>query len=367
MYCCANCFDSPTLKEHINSEGSIGDCDCCSSKRIKIIAVSDLYEFFEPIFKMYREIEYGRDYHSEDNPLDHGELLPWLINDEWAPFSEAFNFDILPDFFEALIPLPGGKDDIENSLDLSSVYTSVESGFDDSWYSFSQYLKNNRRFTIIDEGILHFTGFLPDVLSGIEIKVGKNKKYYRARLGSGNNRKPLPKNEMGAPLPEKTLLGGRANPPGISFLYLSDRPKTAISEARPWKGATVSVATFITINKIQLVDLTTDFVIDDPFEYNDMLESLVLNQRLLRRLGKELSRPINPHKAGIEYVPTQYVTEIIRNLEYDGMIYPSALGKGKNIVLFDESVVRCDNVKLYEVDFVNYRISDFDPSKSDDD
>ena len=316
---------------------------------------------------MYREIEYGRDYYSDDNPIDHGELLPWLINDDWSPFSEDFNYDILYDFFNSLIPLPTNKDDIENFWDLSSLYTNVERGFDDSWHSFSQYLRNKRRFTIEDEDILHFTGFLPEVLSGIEIKIGKDEKYYRARLGSGNDKKPLPKNEMSAPPPEKTLLGGRANPPGISFLYLSDRPKTAISEVRPWKGATVSVATFITINEIQLVDLTINFFIDDPFEYGDMLESLVSDNRLLRRLGKELSKPINPHKAGIEYVPTQYVTEIIRNLEYDGMIYPSALGKGKNIVLFDESVVRCDNVKLYEVDSVNYVISDFDPWESDGD
>jgi len=80
-------------------------------------------------------------------------------------------------------------------------------------------------------------------------------------------------------------------------------------------------------------------------------------------LGRELSKPVNPHKESIEYVPTQYVTEIIRNLKYDGMIYPSALGKGKNVVLFDENVMQCEDVKLYKVDSVDYSISDFGQCK----
>ncbi|MCD6347500.1 MAG: hypothetical protein J7L96_08795 [Bacteroidales bacterium] len=42
------------------------------------------------------------------------------------------------------------------------------------------------------------------------------------------------------------------------------------------------------------------------------------------------------------------------------MIYPSALGKGKNIVLFDETVVHCDDVKLHYVKSVNYDDEEFD-------
>ena len=77
-------------------------------------------------------------------------------------------------------------------------------------------------------------------------------------------------------------------------------------------------------------------------------------------MGEELSKPVNPDKASIEYVPTQYLTEIVRNLKYDGMIYPSALDEGKNIVLFDENVVSCgDDVKLYQVDSVKYESSEF--------
>jgi len=108
------------------------------------------------------------------------------------------------------------------------------------------------------------------------------------------------------------------------------------------------------------------FYIDDPFYYSDNLKYVIKDNSILRSLARELSKPINPGKISIEYIPTQYVTEIIRNLKYDGMIYPSALGKGKNIVLFDEAVVECmDDVKLHYVKSVDYDSSEYDKWLSD--
>ena len=72
-------------------------------------------------------------------------------------------------------------------------------------------------------------------------------------------------------------------------------------------------------------------------------------------LGRELSKPIDPNMTSIDYVPTQYLTELIRTQGYDGIIYPSALGKNgtKNIVLFSERNVECQDVTIYEVDDIN--------------
>ena len=72
----------------------------------------------------------------------------------------------------------------------------------------------------------------------------QGEEYYRARLGDGDKTKPFPKEKMGAPPPEKTLTGGRANPPGIPFLYLANNRETAIAETRPWIGASVSLGRF---------------------------------------------------------------------------------------------------------------------------
>lgn len=360
MQCCTNCFVSPTLKEHIETEGTVGDCDFCSSDDVKCLKVSDLHELFEPIFGLYREIEYGRDYFKGDNPIDHGELLPGLIENDWYPiFSDDFDEDMRDDFWDSLV-VQEWIDKDDPPLDLSGLYVMSEGSFEYSWDYFCDYLRTDRRFTIIRDDILHFTEFLPELLSGIEVQVNSSEKYFRARLGSGEKTEPFPKEKMSAPPPERTLAGGRANPPGIPFLYLSDKARTAIAEVRPWKGATVSIATFTTKDNINLVDLTQKFYIEDAFSYGDNLQFVITDHRILRRLGRELSKPINPEKVSIEYIPTQYVTEIIRNLKYDGMIYPSALGEGKNIVLFDEAVVECEDVKLYYVKSVDYDSSEYD-------
>jgi hypothetical protein len=57
--------------------------------------------------------------------------------------------------------------------------------------------------------------------------------------------------ELGAPLAEK-VIGGRANPDGISYLYFASGIDPAILEVRSWKGASVNIATFNTIENLHL-------------------------------------------------------------------------------------------------------------------
>lgn len=361
MQCCANCFFSETLKGHINEEGSQGDCDFCSSENVKCVPVSDLYQYFEPIFAMYREIRYGIDFIKGDDPSKHGELLPQLIIDDWPDiFTDDFDPDMLDDFWASLVETYWIDKD-NPQVALTDLYVKTEGGFADSWDSFTDYIRTKRRFTIQDEGLKHFIEFLPEVLSGKEIRVSKDQNYYRARMGTGEEFKPFRREEMGAPPPEKTLTGGRANPPGIPFLYLSDDPQTAIAEVKPWKGATVTVAPFKTIKEFRLVDLTGKVYVEDPFAHGEDLQFAVQDNELLFRLGKELSKPVNPDKISLEYIPTQYLTELIRNYGYHGMIYPSSLGKGKNIVLFEEDVVEALDTKLHLVDSVTYTSSEYYP------
>ena len=242
MLCCANCFVSPTLIDHLEAEGSKDDCEFCGGKDVKCVEVSDLYEFFVPIFGLYRECEYGKDYFEGEEA--RGELLPDLIQYEWYPiFSDDFDMDKVDDFWEALVEtLWYDKDD--PPLDLSTLFVEIDLGFDISWEFFADYLKKERRFTIENEELKHFVNFLPELLSGIEVKVDVGERYYRARLGSVTETKPFPKEKMGTPPPEKSMAGGRANPPGIPFLYLANEENTAIAEVRPWKGATAISSIF---------------------------------------------------------------------------------------------------------------------------
>jgi hypothetical protein len=45
----------------------------------------------------------------------------------------------------------------------------------------------------------------------------------------------------------------------------------------------------------------------------------------LERLGDELTRPVIPQSAAIEYVPRRYLSEFIKKRGYQGVIYRSSV------------------------------------------
>jgi hypothetical protein len=62
---------------------------------------------------------------------------------------------------------------------------------------------------------------------------------------------------------------------------------------------------------------------------------------LLRSLGRALAEPVRPDDSALEYVPTQYLSEVIRVAGYDGMCFESALDPdGTNVVIFDPANAR---------------------------
>jgi RES domain-containing protein len=313
---------------------------------------------FNPLIELYREAEYGEDYYEDSDPP--GENLPDKIYNDWEIFSELFDYEKLNDFWEELVNYNNGSKDLE-PINLYGFWIGDEEldySIDHLWEDLSNHLKKERRFIISNERIENILSRLPVAIERTYRNINVGKKFYRARLGPDNADefgKAFTPKQMGMPPPDRTP-EGRANPFGIPFLYLASELSTAISEVRPWKGAYVSVATFESKEELRLVDLADDFSIHDPFGILE-LNFVVEDNILLRRLSKELSEPINPNKSRIEYIPSQFLTEIIRDEGYQGIIYPSALGSGQNIVLFDDRLVKCKSVKLYFVNEIQYEFS----------
>jgi hypothetical protein len=71
-------------------------------------------------------------------------------------------------------------------------------------------------------------------------------------------------------------------------------------------------------------------------------------------MGEELAKPVDPDKAAIDYLPTQYLSELVNAEGYDGLVYRSALGLGENVVLFDRSAVRFGSRQLCRIEGVSY-------------
>lgn len=130
-----------------------------------------------------------------------------------------------------------------------------------------------------------------------------------------------------APKPD-SIGPGRANPDHIRYLYLSEDSKTPVYEVRPIIGQTVSVARFRVKKDLKIYDLTAevqDKYGDPEFEWPSLFNSV----------GRMFSKPYNGQ--AVEYIPTQYITEKIKNMGFDGIRFGSSLNEGgKNIVLFSD-------------------------------
>jgi hypothetical protein len=179
--------------------------------------------------------------------------------------------------------------------------------------------------------------------------------WYRARLLHRENAYEI--SEMGAP-PKKLATHGRANPAGIPYLYLGSNEPTAIAEIRPHTGEHACVANFTTPQNLKIADLRNPRRSVSPFLLGDeeAIGFMRADIPFLARLGEELTRPVVPQSAAIDYVPSQYLCEFIKKCGYDGVMYRSAVGEGENLALFDPSVATPGTVSRWLVSRVSVAI-----------
>jgi hypothetical protein len=132
------------------------------------------------------------------------------------------------------------------------------------------------------------------------------------------------------------------NPAGIPYLYASEDPDTAIAETRPWRDATVTLATLRVWKKLQLVDLRmTRKGRGDPAS-------------LLYWYAQMATRPVHQEDRH-RYLFTQYLAEALKNDGHPGVIFASAQGQGHNLALFDPNCARVVSTALHIVHQVEYR------------
>jgi hypothetical protein len=133
------------------------------------------------------------------------------------------------------------------------------------------------------------------------------------------------------------------SPAGISMLYASEDPETALRETADVPG-TYAVATFTTERDATVIDFSQ--LPDIPTLFEEIPDSMEYDPRrlliFLHTLRRDFSRPIvRDDRVHIEYVPTQVVTEYMRAMKtmesesIDGVRYSSARhAGGASMVLF---------------------------------
>lgn len=155
---------------------------------------------------------------------------------------------------------------------------------------------------------------------------------------------------------------GRANRQNEPCLYLSDDPNTAMAEVRPWVGAYISLAQFRVMNDCILIDCSLDKTTSWDLAFRGIQPT---PQNLARAIWGDLAqafaKPLTRNDTLEEYRPTQALADCFKSAGYDGIGYKSALGKGKDIALFNLEAADPINVTLYQTKELSYT---FEPEEN---
>ncbi|WP_213991234.1 RES family NAD+ phosphorylase [Sodalis sp. dw_96] len=330
--CCPECFNDNGLRNNIipSLNPQKGNCSFCGSQNVDIIEPSELLIYFELLINVY-----------EINP--DGKSLVECLKNDWDLFTHP-----TMDNAHAKELLGEILDDgqiIRRSFSPSDNYKSTGLA---QWDTLrDELLYKNRYF--LDEQI--DTSRLQELLNHLKA-YEVPKKWYRARINLTDI--PYKIEEMGAP-PSRLASHGRANPTGIPYLYLGSVPETAISEIRPHTGETATVAEFDIPDNLVIVDLrdprkhVSPFVLSDASEIGKMRADIPF----LEKLGEELTHPVLPRSAAIDYIPSQYLCEFIKKIGFHGVIYRSSVSEGINLALFDPSLATPRSVTQYDINRVS--------------
>lgn len=238
----------------------------------------------------------------------------------------------------------------------------------ESWQSYSNFaflVRKKSRYVFSPP----VTKFLDAIISTGEkraIHIPKDRIFFRAQRGC-DGRPILDENEehiddedwpysKGRMFPIKgKATEGRANPRGISYIYLADDRDTACAEVRPWKGSALSLGLFKIKRELRLIDCTKvskriRFYFKEP-------EPEVRENCVWDDINNAFSKPINPNDPETEYVPTQIIAEVFRKEGYDGIAFKSSYGKGCNIVLFDNNAVEIIGCWLVETNDIEFNFN----------
>lgn len=223
-----------------------------------------------------------------------------------------------------------------------------------AWENVKNDVRTNTRF------FCHLSS-IADVLGDYDISndsllLFKNDYYYRARVHH-KDEPVFHKENMGCPKDPALASPGRANPRGISYLYLCSDDQTPFYEVRPYYLDRVDIGKFLILeDNLKIVDFTEKVNLFKVFydEGEDVFMRKVKRRVLFDAFSSDLSKPLRSFDSELEYIPTQYICEYFKDSGADGIMFKSSVREeGRNLVLFYPEKAECVEVYPYEVNQIN--------------
>ncbi|WP_172840091.1 RES family NAD+ phosphorylase [Solemya pervernicosa gill symbiont] len=211
--------------------------------------------------------------------------------------------------------------------------------FSQSWNGFVEHIKHTSRFFDLPtegsrEEYLKDLGILFEYC---ELLLPTNTSLWRARVLEEHPLNPLDIQDALGPPPPARASHSRMSPTGITCFYLGDSPDTCIAEIRPEVGCELLLGKFITKNILRILDLTkAPNIAKTSIFQSDYDHDMRWAGDFIGQFIDETSRPISSNDSGLEYLPTQALSEYIRSKNFHGIKYNSSqnTNSGTNYTFF---------------------------------
>lgn len=162
------------------------------------------------------------------------------------------------------------------------------------------------------------------------------------------------------PIPNKAT-DGRANPRGITCLYLATKKDTAVLEVRPLIGSYVSVGQFKVLRDLRLVNCAGEQMDNLARWFRESWTPQDIEKAVWSDINEAFSEPIERGDSSLDYVPTQILAEAFKRHGFDGIAYKSTYGEdGFNVALFDIETADLINCGLYRIKDVSVVMTEED-------
>ncbi|WP_234729385.1 HEPN-associated N-terminal domain-containing protein [Acidocella facilis] len=339
-FVCDDCFDDPFIKEFIRNNAASRVCSYTGKKsRVKDIAA--------PVDLVIQLIYDGISRH-------YGEA--WASGSSWDKEDERYinetwdTDDLLQEYVELAGDASGELyDDILGAFPYQDWSRDDPWGATEAeilqwgWNRFVDTVRYQRRFFFtrgdkererdreeIGLGALLEIFGKRCASNGLLKTIPAGTQMIRCRARSKRSQRFSGAREMGPP-PKELAAQNRMSPAGIPMFYGADDKATAIAET-PDLASRYALAKFRTLRPMTLLDLSEvkPVSIFDDHDYADYEWSL-----FMRGFLADFTKPVeNRDRIHIDYIPTQVVTEYLRdailegNIPIDGIKYRSARRKG---------------------------------------